>query len=90
MNSMGRNPLSSVGVAVMFAVHLWTVILAFQVNGFGISGWIIAVMSLSLFLVAELGWGIWALLNGHVYLWGAIGFFVALVVVGSSSKSSAE
>ena len=78
--------VSTFSCVVMAAAHIWTVVLAFQVNGFGSYGWLIAVISLCAPFLSEAVWGFWALVHGHPFLWGSIAFFVFGYLASRATK----
>lgn len=76
-------------LVVIISVHIWSVVLSIQVNGFfSIWGFIAASATLAMPFLAEAGWGFWAFQHGHPYLWGAIAFFACLGLGSIASSAS--
>jgi hypothetical protein len=62
-------------------VHIWSVVLSIQVNGFS-SAWGIIAASITFVspLISELAWGLWAYKHSHPFLFGALVFWAIIGV----------
>jgi hypothetical protein len=79
-------------------VHIWSVVLSIQVNGFS-SAWgiIAASVTFVLPLISELAWGLWAYKHSHPFLFGALVFWAiigiaqfAQMCVSTKGKNAAD
>ena len=64
---------------LMAGIHIWSVVLSVQVNGFsslwGVSA---ATLSLTMPFFSELLWGFWAYKHDHPFFFAAVVFWVVI------------